>query len=200
MRNETPPVFVAIIQDITERKHTEAALRDSEERFRIVSSLTSDLIYSCRRDDDGLFRVNWLGGNSAAIFGHDNAEILKLGCWRPFVLAEDLPLFNHIITDLPPGHSSDAILRVTHCDGTLRYVRSLARVEAMLGEGGRHMLFGALQDITARKLADAALQESEEKFRLAMSASRDGLWDWDILTGKVYYSPGWARILSETEI
>ena len=200
LRNETPPVFVAIIQDITERKHTEAALRDSEERSRIVSSLTSDLIYSCRRDDDGLFRVNWLGGNSAVIFGHDNAEILKLGCWRPFVLAEDLPLFNHIITDLPPGHSSDAILRVTHCDGTLRYVRSLARVEAMLGEGGRHMLFGALQDITAHKLADEALQESEEKFRLAMSASRDGLWDWDILTGKVYYSPGWARILGETEV
>jgi PAS domain S-box-containing protein len=35
----------------------------------------------------------------------------------------------------------------------------------------------------------------EEQFRLAMDASRDGLWDWNIVSGKIYFSPGYFRML-----
>jgi PAS domain S-box-containing protein len=43
---------------------------------------------------------------------------------------------------------------------------------------------------------DAALRKSEERFALAMEAARDGLWDWDVAGGGVYYSPGYARMLA----
>ena len=39
--------------------------------------------------------------------------------------------------------------------------------------------------------------ESEEKYRLAMDAAQEGLWDWDVGTGEVYYSPGWMSIIGE---
>ncbi len=42
---------------------------------------------------------------------------------------------------------------------------------------------------------EAALRASEERFRLAMDATSDGLWEWDIPTGLTYYSPAYFRML-----
>lgn len=56
-----------------------------------------------------------------------------------------------------------------------------------------------LNDITERKRIEKKLQDSEEKYRLAMEAAQDGLWDWDVTTGNVYYSPSWRHILGEKD-
>ena len=42
--------------------------------------------------------------------------------------------------------------------------------------------------------------KSEETYRLAMEATQDGFWDWDIQSGKVYYSPGWKNILGDQDL
>jgi two-component system cell cycle sensor histidine kinase/response regulator CckA len=40
-----------------------------------------------------------------------------------------------------------------------------------------------------------SLRESDQRFNLAMNATRDGLWDWNIITNEIYYSPGWKKML-----
>jgi len=60
-------------------------------------------------------------------------------------------------------------------------------------------IFGTARDVTERSLVEA-LRESEEKYRLAMDATTDGLWDWNISTGVVYYSPSWSKMLDENEV
>ena len=41
----------------------------------------------------------------------------------------------------------------------------------------------------------ASLQEAKERFELVTHASQDGFWDWNLLTGEIYYSPRWKEML-----
>ena len=50
-------------------------------------------------------------------------------------------------------------------------------------------------NVTDKYAAQKQLKESEERFNLAMQASNDGLFDWNLETNEIYYSPGWKRML-----
>lgn len=54
---------------------------------------------------------------------------------------------------------------------------------------------GTLSDITQRKQVEDALKLNQERLQLALGSSEQGLWDWDLRTGCVYYDDHWANIL-----
>ena len=47
----------------------------------------------------------------------------------------------------------------------------------------------------ARHDAEASLRTSEERYTLAAAGARDGIWDWDLVLGKIYFSPRWFELL-----
>ena len=53
----------------------------------------------------------------------------------------------------------------------------------------------AQQEIAERKRIAAALRESEERYALAVNGANDGIWDWDLKTNTIYYSPRWKAML-----
>ena len=60
---------------------------------------------------------------------------------------------------------------------------------------GRECHCAFVRDVTERKRAEGALRTSEERFHFAIEATNEGLWDWNVKTNAVYFSPQWIRLL-----
>jgi diguanylate cyclase (GGDEF)-like protein/PAS domain S-box-containing protein len=54
-------------------------------------------------------------------------------------------------------------------------------------------------DITQRKQLDRQLYKSEQRFAAAARGANDGLWDWDLITNKIYFSPRWKMMMGYEE-
>jgi PAS domain S-box-containing protein len=63
---------------------------------------------------------------------------------------------------------------------------------------GQHLLYSIVHDVTERKFLEQQLQTSEERFNFAIEGSGDGMWDWNIITGQVYFSKRWKEMLGFT--
>jgi PAS domain S-box-containing protein len=65
-------------------------------------------------------------------------------------------------------------------------------------DGGSHVQL-VVRDISARRRAEAALRASEERLTLAFAGAQEGVWDWNLENGAVFYSARWKQMLGYDE-
>ncbi|MEM7593170.1 MAG: PAS domain-containing protein, partial [Cyanobacteria bacterium P01_A01_bin.83] len=88
--------------------------------------------------------------------------------------------------------------RIVRPDGEIRWL--LDRANLTCDDDNKPLrVDGNSTDITQRKLAETLLKESQERFDLAVRGSRDGLWDWNIITDEVFYAPRFKAMIGYTE-
>ncbi len=166
--------YVAVKRDVTRERQSEQALRQSEERFRRVFDFANDSIFI--RDLDGRL----LEANRVACerMGYSRDELLTMS-----VADIDTPEF----TPLLAARTEDILKNgsASFESGQLRRDGKVTPVEvnATLTElGGRDVILSVVRDVTERKRAEAALRQSEARYRaivehmpVAIGVSRLGL-------------------------
>nr|WP_315241849.1 EAL domain-containing protein [uncultured Albidiferax sp.] len=85
-----------------------------------------------------------------------------------------------------PAYNMD--LRMRHKDGHWVWIMACGMVVSRAADGTPLRMIGTHTDISARKQAQMALQETENRWRLALESTGDGVWDWHIQTGVEHLS------------
>ena len=159
------PHVLAIGRDITERKRAEAALRDSEERYRLLFEMESAAVVLVDADTLQLVDVNLA---AVQMYGHTRDELLRMSATD---LSGEPEATEPSIRD---GHGALNIPLRWHrrADGALFPVEITAN---RLELDGRRIVLATIRDITERKRAEQALRDSEEQYRAIFNASADAL-------------------------
>lgn len=164
--------LVGIAADITERKRTEAALRESEARYRTLLDHTMDWEYL--RDPDGNFV--YVSPAVARITGYTVDEWLA----DPTILEriinqEDWEAIRHHDDGIWNAEEARTVdYRITHRNGQIRWINHICR--PIYDHSGRFLgRRGNNRDITERKQAELAQMESEAQYRLLFEAANDAI-------------------------
>lgn len=154
-----------IYWDITARIQTEQALLLSENRYRVLSELTSDYVYSCMfGPGQSAYRLEWMGGAFERIAGYSIDEIKQQGCWLMIVHPEDRPRIERSLLEIAPGQNLDCEFRLLRPDGEIRWIHDISRCEVHETQPGHYRLYGAAQDITERKQSEEKLRQASRVF------------------------------------
>lgn len=184
--------FIAALSDITERKQTEARLRESEE----------SLLESQRIAGLGSYLMDFRAGlwRSSAVFdqlfGIDAAYLRDITGWNALIHPDDRRGVAEYITGVIAEKSQSASREfriVRHDDQSERWVYGLGKLE--FDEHGQPLrLHGTIQDITARKQADDALR----KLSLAVEQSPNSIVITDLQARIEYVNKAFSTVTGYT--
>ncbi|MFZ6743478.1 EAL domain-containing protein [Undibacterium sp. JH2W] len=185
-----------IARDITERKEAEAALRDSEAAMKVAQRLAAVGSWNWDVRSD----VHTWSEEVYMIYGRDTSlppaiypEVQQY--FTPESWLRLAAVVEVAIKTFSP-YTCDA--EVVRPDGNHRWI--IARGEALQdAEGKLIRLHGSVQDITERKVAAMQLQASEERLQMAIAATSEALWDWDVPTNRVYRSQRYYEMTGYAE-
>jgi two-component system, cell cycle sensor histidine kinase and response regulator CckA len=167
------------VENITERKRVEQALRESEERYRLIAENTADVIWTL---DLGTRRLTYVSPSVERLRGFSAEEVLA----QPFGASLTPDSLRRVDAYLAAALAAFAAGDQSARTGTVEAdmptknggtVRTEIVATALTDASGRVTgVLGVTRDITERKRAEEALRESEERFRTLYENSTIGLY------------------------
>lgn len=181
--------------NITDRARAEAALRDSEERFR--SAFANAAIGMMLTDAEGA--ITQVNSAFCEITGYPMKDLLGRTAISITFPEDRTAAQNRQRNSIQNENSQDwQELRYLRGDGTTVWVRdSLGVVRCPNGEASHFIHL--VEDISREKMAQDLARLNEERWHLALEGTNDGIWDWDARQNTVYYSARWKQMLGYEE-
>ncbi|GEM_PF-2586047 len=145
-------------REVKERIKAEEDLRNSEMRHRHVSEMTSDFLYSFTVEPDGTVKEDWVTDTLFEMIGFNHSETMSLGGMRGVVHPDDVDAVNRHHEVILSGRKNSSEFRIRTKEGAVRWVLDYGRPIFNEEDGRIVQIFGAVKDITERKLAEEELE------------------------------------------
>jgi PAS domain S-box-containing protein len=145
--------------DTTKQKKLEEQLRESEERYRTVSEITSDYAYALQVDASGKLTLEWITSAFSRISGLTEDEVVARGGWTQLPHPDDMETVQRHRDAVLAGQEQTCELRLIAKSGDIRWVRDSMRPVWDREQGRVVRIYGAGQDITERKRLEEQLRE-----------------------------------------
>ncbi|RJP52870.1 MAG: PAS domain S-box protein [Anaerolineaceae bacterium] len=177
--------FLALINDISERKAAEEALHDVQTRMQHIIASSPSVLYSITPD----FAANWVAQNVEFILGYTVAESLAPGWWADHLHPDDR---QHVFTGLPRvfedgKHAHE--YRFQFKDGSYHWIHDELRL-IRDAQGNPTEIIGAWHDVSERKQAEAELN----KLREAVDTSGEVIFMTDRQGLITFVNPEFSRL------
>ena len=186
-------LFHCLLRDLTEIKRAEAALRESEARFRNMADGVPVLLWTSGTDAlFDYFNKPWLD-----FTGRTMEQELGNG-WAEGVHLEDYQRCLDIyLSAFKARRSFSMEYRLRRADGEYRWLLDDA-IPRFNQEGVFFGYIGACADITVRKQAEDALRDLNWRMENIVEGTHVGTWEWNVQTGQTVYNGMWARMIGYT--
>ena len=170
-----PEYFIAMVRDISKRKQAEEAVRESEARFRQLAENIREVFWLT---DPSKNQMLYVSPGYEHIWGRTCEELYSSPReWARAIHPEDRERVLRAAQTRQASGEYVEEYRIVRPDGAVRWIRDRAFPVARNGEVYR--IAGVAEDITERRLADAALRDSEARFRSLTELSSDFYWETD---------------------
>lgn len=159
--------------DITERKQAEKSLRESEERFRLITETIDEIFWIFDLENGS---VSYISPAHERIWGYPIEYFMdsKKAFFDP-IHPEDRDRVLAVVARMGTGEVLDYEHRIVRADGSIRHIWN--RGYPIFDEAGRLKQYvGVGQDITARRNAEEALRETKEYLNLIINSIRDPIF------------------------
>ena len=183
----------AIFWDVTLQTEAEEALQKNEARTRLIIDTANDAFVEINAGGKitawNPAAVQVFGWTAEQIMGRGLDETIIPPQYRSSHLAGLAKFFQ---TGEGPVLNRRFEITALHRSG-LEFPIEVTISPIKLGDQFRFAAF--IHDITNRKRREEELRLSRERFDLAVQGSNDGIWDWNIRSNAVYFSPRWKEII-----